>query len=264
MSLPSILKMARGGWPEPEIHFALSFGRHRFVQAQEEISSPGAENFQLSVSASGIACRYKRMSDGSRAIVGFILPGDFTTPLVSEPVRTDFGVTSLTAGEIIEMPGTELWTRARSNLPLSQALARSAIVDGAIARAWMANISQQPADKRTAHLLCELRHRLALVALADRRRVPLPLTQRELADALGLSEVHVNRVLQGLKRLGLIQSVYQEIFIPDLRQFEQFAGFNPDYLHPGGLKTVPTGESYRKPQPATSLISPTVDLNASP
>jgi hypothetical protein len=52
--------------------------------------------------------------------------------------------------------------------------------DEAIARAWMANISQQPADKRTAHLLCELRHRLALVALADQYRFPLPLTQQDL------------------------------------------------------------------------------------
>jgi hypothetical protein len=136
--------------------------------------------------------------------------------------------------------------------------------DEAIARAWMANISQQPADKRTAHLLCELRHRLALVALADQYRFPLPLTQQDLADALGISVVHVNRVLQGLKRLGLIRSDDHEIFIPDLGRLEQFAEFNPDYLHPGGLKTVPAGESYRKPQPATSLISPTVGLNASP
>ena len=179
-------------------------------------------------------------------------------------MRTDFGVISLTAGEIIEVPSAELWTRARSNLSLSQTLARSAIVDGAIARTWMANISQQPAKKRTAHLLCELRHRLALVALADGHNFPLPLTQHDLADALGLSVVHVNRVLQALKRLGLIRSQGYEFFIPDLGQLEQFADFNPDYLHPGGLKTVPAFESHRKQQPATPLNSHTGGLNAPP
>ena len=174
---PSILKLARGAMPEPEIYDGLSLGRRRLVEARREISMRGAQNFHFTVLISGIACRYQIFGDGGRAIIGFILPGDFTAPFVTEPMKADFGVMSLTPSEIVEIPNVELWARAQSNLGLSRALARSAMVDGAIARAWMANINYQPADKRLANLFCELRHRLARVGLANQYSFPLPLVQ---------------------------------------------------------------------------------------
>jgi len=233
MPLRSILTLAREGWPEPEVHLALSLGRRRSVGSRQEISIRGAQNFHFTVLVSGIACRYNTFGEGEQAIVGFILPGDFTLPFVSVPMRADFGVMSLTPSEIVEIPSAALWARAQSNLGLSRALARSAMVDGAIARAWMANINHQPADKRLANLLCELRHRLARVGLANQYGFPLPIIQQSLADALGLSVVHINRVLQSLKKLGLVRSDNHEIVFPDLGALEQFAEFNSDYLASG-------------------------------
>jgi len=246
-AIPSSLKLARGTMPEPEIHDALSSRRRRFFEARQTISARGAQNHHFSVLVSGMACRYKIYSDGGQAIVGFVLPGDFTVPFVFLPMRADFGVMSLTSAEIIEIPSAELWALAQRNLELSRALARSAMVDSAIARAWMANISHQPADKRLAHLLCELGHRLARVGLADQDGFPLPLFQHDLADALGLSVVHVNRVLQSLKKLGLVRSDNHEIVFPDLGALEQFAEFNSDYLHPEALESTPTNEAQREP-----------------
>jgi len=224
--------------PEPTLHETLSFGRHRFVEAREQIYVPGAENDHFTILVSGIACRIQTLPDRSRAIVGFILPGDFTSPYVSEPMRMDFGVTSLAAGEIITIPNVELWARARNTPTLSQALARSAILDGAIARAWMTNISRRPADKRAAHLLCELRYRLARAGIASRNGFPLPLLQQDLADALGLSAVHANRVLQSLRKRGLASFRNHQILIPDLSAFEQFAEFNPDYLNYRNIEEI--------------------------
>jgi len=241
----SSLKLARGAIPEPELSDALSLGRRRFVEGRQEISTRGTENVQFTVLVRGIACRYQIFGEGGRAIVGLILPGDFTVPFVSEPTRADFGVMTLTPSEIVEISRAELWARAQNNLGLSRALNRSTIVDGAIARAWLANVSRQPADKRLAHLLCELRHRLARVGLADEYGFPLLFTQLDLADALGLSVVHVNRVLQGLKKVGLVRSENHRMIFPDLGALEQFAGFSPNYLHPGAI------EENRERQPGT-------------
>jgi len=233
-----ITKLVRGGVPEPEVYAALSFGRSRAVPARQEISSLGAEIVNFTVLVSGIACRYKIVGDGRRAIVGFVLPGDFTTPYFSEPMRPDFGVMSLATSKIMELPRAELLARARENPQLLQALTWTAVVDGNIARVWLANLGRLPADKRTAHLLCELRHRLALVSLIDQKCFSLPLTQQDLADALGVSGVHVNRVLQRLSHLGLARHDHQKIDIPDPARFEQFAEFSPAYLHPDMPETA--------------------------
>ena len=94
-----------------------------------------------------------------------------------------------------------------------------------------------------AHLLCELRYRLALVGLTDQKGFSLPLTQQDLADALGVSVVHVNRVLQRLSQLGLVRHDHQTISIPDLTQFEKFAEFSSDFLHPDTVETALTGSN---------------------
>src|SRR5262249_11372754 len=111
-----------------------------------------------------------------------------------------------------------------------------------IQRAWLANISQFAADRRMAHLLCELRQRLAMVSLADGQSFRLPLTQQELADALGLSTVHVNRVMQHLKEQGLIRAMDRTVFIPDLDHLEEFAEFDPAYLLQQRSKIVPNSD----------------------
>jgi CRP-like cAMP-binding protein len=240
---PLITKLVRGGVPEHEVHAALSFGRRRAVLARQEISSSGAQILNFTALMSGIACRYKMVGDGRRAIIGFVLPGDFTTPIFSEPMRPDFGVMSLTTLNIIELPCAELLARAQNNPQLSRALTWTAIVDGNIARTWLANLAQQPAEKRTAHLLCELRHRLALVGVTDQKCFSLPLTQQDLCDALGVSVVHVNRVLQRLSHLGLAHHDHQKIIIPDAARFEQFAEFSPAYLHPDAPETALTGSN---------------------
>lgn len=232
MHNPLIQKLDRIWGLEPSDRVALAFGEPRFVQAHHDILAPSREMSHFSLVVSGIACRYKMMADGRRAILAFLLPGDFTTPHIPEPITPDFGVIALTPSEIVEVPCAQLQALVRGNPRLARALSWCAIVDSSIQRAWLANISQFAADRRMAHLLCELRQRLATVSLADGQSFRLPLTQQELADALGLSTVHVNRVMQHLKELGLIRVMDRTVFIPDLSLLEEFAEFDADYLHP--------------------------------
>jgi CRP-like cAMP-binding protein len=242
-----ISKLAYSGVAESEVSEILSLGHCRSVRALQEISSPGAEIVPYTVLIEGIACRYTIVGDGRRALIGFILPGDFTTAALTGLTPLDFGILSLTTGKIIEMPCAELETRASNNLHLSQALAWSAMVEGSIARAWLAN-SHRPADKRLAHLLCELRQRFALVGMGGEHSFDLPLTQQNLGDALGLSTVHVNRMFQYLKGLGLVQVHGHKIVIGNLSRLEHFAEFDPAYLHLNPHKTAQIGSRDRHRQ----------------
>jgi CRP-like cAMP-binding protein len=114
---------------------------------------------------------------------------------------------------------------------VARALWWATLVDEAVAREWIVNIGQRTALERTAHLFCELFHRLQAVELTRDTRCELPMTQTELGEAMGLSAVHVNRTLQELRREGLITLEDRELKILDLPRLEAVAMFDPAYLH---------------------------------
>ena len=107
----------------------------------------------------------------------------------------------------------------------------STLVDEAILREWVGNIGRRTASQRIAHLLCELLVRLKAVGLAEDDVYEFPLTQAELADAAGLSTVHVNRTLQELRAAGLITLKSRLLTIRDVERLKALAGFDPAYLH---------------------------------
>ena len=93
------------------------------------------------------------------------------------------------------------------------------------------SLGRRAAIERMAHLLCELHARLRMVGLADEKSFPLPLTQADLGEALGLSSVHVNRTLQELRGAGLIALRDRRLTILDDRGLRAVALFDPTYLH---------------------------------
>jgi len=107
----------------------------------------------------------------------------------------------------------------------------NSLVEEAIQREWTVNLGQRDAIERMAHLLCELFIRLRGVGLANEHGCDLPMTQAELADALGLSVVHTNRVLQDLRAQGLVTLKGKTLVIPDLDALMAAGLFNPNYLH---------------------------------
>jgi CRP-like cAMP-binding protein len=115
---------------------------------------------------------------------------------------------------------------------LSLALWCAALVDAAVLREWLLNVGQRHAAQRLAHVLCELLVRLRIVGLAD-KSFELPLSQADLADTIGTSNVHLNRVLQELRRANLITWKRDTLVILDIDQLMKFSGFNPNYLHVG-------------------------------
>lgn len=227
---PLATKLNRLGGFRVANAYELEFGPGRKVAAPQDIHPHGAEITHTTLLLSGMAFRYKMMAQGRRAIIGILVPGDFTNPIFPSRQQLDYAVGTLTTCEVVDVPSRHLQDLAGSNPRLAEALWSCFQVDGAIQRDWTAIIGQFCADKRVAHLLCEIRRRLELVGLADRETFSLPLKQQDLADAMGLSVVHANRVMQELRRRGLIRTVNRTVFIPDLDQLEEFAGYDTGAL----------------------------------
>ena len=105
------------------------------------------------------------------------------------------------------------------------------LVDEAILREWLVNMSGRPADQQIAHFICEMLVRMQVTARGDERSFELPMTQEDLADTLGMSVVHMNRSLQKLRGKGLIVFKAYCMNVLDLDGLQRLAGFDPNYLH---------------------------------
>jgi CRP-like cAMP-binding protein len=114
---------------------------------------------------------------------------------------------------------------------LVTALWRETLIDAAIYREWMVNLGRRAAGQRLAHMICEMDARFAAVGLNHAHSFELPLTQMELGDALGLSAVHVNRVLQELRGAGLLDYDGGRVTIRNWEGLKAAGEFDPAYLH---------------------------------
>jgi CRP-like cAMP-binding protein len=114
---------------------------------------------------------------------------------------------------------------------LAQAMWIDTLIDASVFREWIVNVGQRDARGRIAHILCEFACRLRQAGMCGPHGYELPVTQEHLADATGLTTVHVSRTLMGLEREGLVQRQKRYITIPDWDRLKRAAGFNDLYLH---------------------------------
>lgn len=181
---------------------------------------------------SGWAYRYKVLKDGSRQIVGYLLPGDICDLHVTMLGEMDHSIGLLTDADVVRIPTRDLQSLMERFRQIERALWRATLVDEAILREWLANIGQRDAFSRIGHHLCELWHRMMSVGLVnDRDQFDLPLTQEELGDSLGLTSVHVNRTIKRLREDGLIALKQKRLTVLDPKRLTKVTGFEPDYLH---------------------------------
>lgn len=181
----------------------------------------------------GVTCRQKTRVNGGRQILALLLPGDLCDLDVSLLDRMDHSIVTLSPCKVIHVP-SEIIADILDNVPaVACALRLSTLVDEATLREWLVNLGCQPGVKRIAHLFCELFVRQQRVGRTIGTSCALPLTQADLADATGLSNVHVNRVLQELRGNGLIGLQDRRLTIPNLAALSAFAEFEPGYLRIG-------------------------------
>jgi CRP-like cAMP-binding protein len=181
----------------------------------------------------GWACGYKLQPNGRRQIVGFFLPGDVCYLNMFILGSMDHSIGTITPVVLSEITQRGLEDMTAASPRLAQALQWDSLVNGAIQREWTVNVAQRAALERVAHLICELFLRLQRAGLTNDDSCEFPLTQTDIADALGLTGIHVNRMLQQLRSLQLIVLKERTLTIPSLGALERVAGFNPSYLQLG-------------------------------
>jgi len=179
----------------------------------------------------GWGARYKSLPDGKRQIVSIFLPGDFCDVNVYILRHMDHSICAITRMKVAMITPEEMNALTTERPRLSQALWWHELVNAAVQREWTLNLGQRTAYERLGHLLVELYVRLRAIGRAKHNRCEFPLTQNDLADATGLTAVHVNRTLQELRGDGLIELERRQLHILDLERLMDASMFNPNYLH---------------------------------
>lgn len=204
----------------------------RVIGRGEDIAANGSMPKHSTVIIEGVACRYKMFSDGRRQILTFQYPGDVTDIYSYVLKKLDHGIAALTQCTISEIPHEEIQRLCEGYPNLAYALWRDSLVDTAKLHEAIMNAGRRTARERLAHLLCEQFVRLYAVGLAaPDRPLRISITQSEIADALGLSLVHVNKTLRIFKNNQLIGRNLGFLEILDWQGLKEVAGFDPSYLH---------------------------------
>jgi CRP-like cAMP-binding protein len=203
----------------------------REVAAHRDIIGEGDRPDHVHVMLDGWAARYKLVPNGSRQIMAFLIPGDFCDLHVTILREMDHGILALTPASVAFIPHKVMQDLPRDRPELARALWWATLVDEAVLRAWIVNMGRRDAYEGVAHLMCELHTRMRNVGLVEDGRFSMPVTQEVFADALGLTPVHVNRVLQRLRAEGLITLEGRRLTLEDPEALREAAGFDPSYLH---------------------------------
>jgi CRP-like cAMP-binding protein len=209
---------------------------------------------RLYVLTSGWAYRYATTRDGARQILALLLPGDFCNLDALMLARCDYGIRALTSATVSSLPCAQAILLAEQNSDLMQLFLRSIAIENAMLGRWALYLGRKSSQARLAHLLCEVAVRLDAVA-DDSCIFELPLTQEQIADVLGLTSVHVNRTLQGLRSLGLVQAHGRFITIPSLAALSKVGEFDADYLHRAAVTTLDGQEPSSMNFPAAQRYS---------
>jgi len=180
----------------------------------------------------GFACRYKQRQTGQRQIMAYLLPGDLCEVDVRYLGRMDHAVGTLVPSLVVRIPRQNLTDLIARHPNVAQALRVARLSEEATSREWVVNLGCRSALERMAHLFCELMIRFEMAGLAEDDSCPLPLTQADLGDTLGLSNVHVNRTLQELRRQGLVELKGKSLRLLKRKHLEEIGEFNPAYLRP--------------------------------
>jgi CRP-like cAMP-binding protein len=204
--------------------------RRRTFVAGRDLVHQGQSDQAAYILISGWACSYKLLEDGQRQIVDFQIPGDFLGLRSVVLHLSDHSVEPVTDIEVTEVHVSDLMKTFSDTPRLATAVLWAASRDEAMVVEHLINIGRREADVRVAHFLLELGARLTLVGLGSKTGYACPLTQYLLADALGLSSVHVNRVLRTLREAGMVTFRDGFVTFDDYDRLAEYAKFERTYL----------------------------------
>ena len=179
----------------------------------------------------GFAFRHKVTRDGARQIISIHLPGELVDLQNCLLGTADHNVQTLTSALVASIPQAALQDLIDRHPAAARAMWIDTLIDSSIFREWVVNVGRRDSQTRVAHLLCELLLRMEAAGLAADHGYHFPLTQAQLADATGLTPVHVNRVLKLLREKGLIAVEARSLRVLDVQALKAVGDFSEVYLH---------------------------------
>lgn len=203
----------------------------RVLPSRTTLARAGEVLQQSTLLLEGVMSRYIDDRNGLRQLVAVHFPGDFMD-LHAFPLKVlDHDVATTTTATVAIVPHVAL-DHVIGNFPhLAKKLWFATLIDAAIHRAWLFRLGRLDAVGRVAHFLCETNARLVCAGLSDGKRFTLGLTQSDLAEICGLTNVHVNRVMRQLREEKLCVFRSSLVEIPDPARLAARGQFDAAYLY---------------------------------
>jgi len=215
---------------DQEAVLALPYRLIKF-RPQEYIVREGDKPQNCCLILAGFAFRHKVAGNGGRQVFSIHMKGDMADLQNSLLGTADHNLQALTHVETALIPVEAVEKIAFERPAVGMAMWYETLVEASIFREWTLNVGRRNARTRAAHMLCEFALRLELAGLGARDDYELPMTQEQLADALGLTSVHVNRTLMALREDGLIARQHRSVRIADWAGLAAVGDFDSAYLH---------------------------------
>jgi CRP-like cAMP-binding protein len=205
--------------------------RQRPYVARDTIVFQDSRQSAVQVILSGAAYRCRHLPNGQRQILGYLFAGDLCDANFVISNECDYDLIILTDALVAQIPLNELMDVLAAHPKIERSMLMATLVDARISREWLVNVGQRDGLQRLAHFFCEMAARLQTLGAANTDgSITIPVTQSELADTLGMTTVHVNRVLQRLRSEGLLVWKSRRLTILHPALLEQLAGFDRRYL----------------------------------
>lgn len=206
-------------------------GRGRPVGAKVDLIREGDRPGPVFVMLDGWAFRYKILPNGARQIMAFLMPGDCCDLHVGLLAEMDHSIRTITQAEIVTIEREQMDALMDVHPKIARAMYISQLVDEGTMRAWITSMGRRTSTERAAHLICELYLRARSIGITTSSELSLPLSQLLLADALGMTPVHLNRVLKDLKLQGAMTLQRGMLVVTNPERLISIAGFDENYLH---------------------------------
>ncbi len=203
----------------------------RRYAARNDLIREGDETGPMFVVLEGWICRYKILPSGTRQIMAFLIPGDACDLHIKLLAEMDHSIQAITPATVATVSRGEMQTLMHDHPNIARAMYTAQLVDEGVMRAWIVSMGRRSSVERVAHLICELYLRARTIGLTQDSEFALPLSQLILADALGMTAVHINRVLKELRLAGALALGRGSATILDPKKLVQIAGFDDNYLH---------------------------------
>jgi CRP-like cAMP-binding protein len=203
----------------------------RVYIARQDLIREGDEPGPMFVVLEGWVCRYKILPSGTRQIMAFLMPGDACDLHIKLLAEMDHSIQALTTATVATVSRADIQGMLDTHPNIARAMYSAQLIDEGIMRAWIVSMGRRSSTERVAHLICELYLRARNIGLTGAGEFALPLSQLVLADALGMTAVHINRVLKELRLAGAMAIKRGSVTILDPVKLVQIAGFDENYLH---------------------------------